>query len=98
MNMLLLAAVFFLTLIDAACTAIGVSCGAISEGNPIFSGIMTSNPVLASLIAIAYTSALLAFVWRYGARFRCTMPLMSFVTAVKAAIVGLHAFWIMADL
>lgn len=92
----LLVAVFALTLIDATCTTIGVSAGVIAEGNPIFSSIMTSNPVVTSVAAVVYTSTLLAFVWRYGAQFRCTMPLMSFVVVVKVAVVGLHLAWMLS--
>ena len=42
---LLILAIFLLTLVDAACTATGVSLGFILEGNPIMQVPMHEHPV-----------------------------------------------------
>lgn len=91
----LIITVLILTLIDAACTTTGVLMGVITEGNPICRSMMQGQPILAGVAAIVYTALLMAFVYKYGRKFRATAPLLAFVCVVKFVIVGMHVNWIM---
>lgn len=83
-----------LSLGDAICTAIGVSMGVISEGNPIWRSFMHAQPLLAALAALACTSGLLAVVYKFGIRCRCTLPLLAGLCVVKSTVMGMHIDWI----
>jgi hypothetical protein len=91
----LILSVLILTLIDVACTVTGVLMGVIIEGNPIWQSAMRGQPILAGVAAIVYTALLMAFVYKYGRKFRTTVPLLAFVCMVKLGIVGMHVNWIM---
>lgn len=87
-------AIFLLTLSDAACTAAGISLGVIGEGNPIWREAMYANPAWTAVAACVYTAGLLYLVYRFGARCRCTVPLLAGLCGVKVAVIGLHVGWI----
>ena len=85
--------IFLLTLADAACTFAGISLGFITEGNPILASVMQQSPGLTCLAAIFYTTVLLAVIRRFGHLCRVTVPLLAGLTAVKAAVIGMHVYW-----
>lgn len=92
---LLVLAVFVLTVGDYALTAVGVRLGVIAEGNPLLQSAM-ARPILAAVALSLAVGGLLAFIYRFGRRYKHTAMMLAGVCAVKLVVMGLHFGWIMA--
>ncbi|MGE4353416.1 MAG: DUF5658 family protein [Oscillospiraceae bacterium] len=90
----LVVSAYFLTLADCFCTAAGVRAKVITEANPLLQSAMQTCPILTALGIGAGVFGLLAVVYHFGPRARCTVPLLTLLCVVKLAVVGLHVRWI----
>lgn len=91
----LILAVMLLTLLDAACTAVGIRLGLIAEWNPLLRAAVQRAPVWAGAASCAYTGVFMALVRRFGPRARCTIPMLTGLCTVKLAVMGMHLGWLL---
>jgi len=90
----MIAAIAILTIVDIICTYVGVSVGAIQEGNPLIAygfewSVIGTCVVTATLIAVC-----LWVLKQYMDRFQWTRVVVAGLVGVKAFVVVLHCLWI----
>jgi len=86
--------IFFLTVLDAICTAVGVSNNLILEGNPLLRSPMTRFPLQTSVFICTYVGLILFGISQIRKKARWLLTAMLLVLAVKIAVIWMHAAWI----
>ena len=85
----LLVALNVFSLIDGALTAIELTLGIASEGNPVLGNIIQTNVFLAAGLKVAVMVVVSAAIWRWRAQ-RRILAIVPFALALYAAVLAYH--------